>query len=107
LIIVENLFSLLLVLINLYKWAIILAAVVSMLISFNILDTRNRIVWTVADFLYKVTDPALRPIRRVLPNFGGVDISPLIALLLIQYVLIPVVIQLELLILRGAGGAAF
>jgi YggT family protein len=107
LIIVQNLFSLLLVLINLYKWAIILGAVVSMLISFNILDTRNRVVWTVADFLYKVTEPALRPIRSVLPNFGGVDISPLIALLLIQYVVIPVVIELELLILRGSGSVAF
>ncbi len=106
-IIVQNLFSLLLVLINLYKWAIILGAVVSMLISFNILDTRNRVVWTVADFLYKVTEPALRPIRSVLPNFGGVDISPLIALLLIQYVVIPVVIELELLILRGSGSVAF
>ncbi len=105
-IIVQNLFSLLIVLINLYKWAIILGAAVSMLIAFNILDTRNRVVWTVADFLYKVTEPALRPIRAVLPNFGGVDISPLIALLLIQYVVIPIIIQLELFIL-GRGHATF
>jgi YggT family protein len=103
LIIVQNLFSLLLVLINLYKWALILGAIVSTLIAFNVLDTRNRVVWTIADFLYKITEPALRPIRSVLPNFGGVDLSPLIALLLIQYVLIPIVIEIELLILGGGG----
>jgi YggT family protein len=104
LIIILNLFSLLFVLINLYKWAIILAALVSMLISFGVLDTRNRFVWTISDFLYKVTEPALRPIRSVLPSFGGVDLSPLIALLLIQYVVIPVLEQIERVIV---GGGAF
>jgi YggT family protein len=57
---------------NLYKWAVILAAVFSMLVSFGVLDTRNRLVWTIGDFLYRVTEPALRPIRNMLPNFGGV-----------------------------------
>ena len=68
----------------LYTWAVILAAVVSMLTAFNILDTRNRLVWTIGDFLYRLTEPALRPIRRYLPNFGGVDISPIILILLLQ-----------------------
>jgi YggT family protein len=63
---------------------VILAAVVSTLASFGVLDTRNRIVWTIGDFLYRLTEPALRPIRNLLPNFGGIDISPLILILLIM-----------------------
>ena len=71
-------------LIRLYFWAVILGAVMSNLIAFNVLDTRNRLVWTVADFLYSITEPALRPIRSMLPNFGGIDISPIILILLLQ-----------------------
>ncbi len=71
------------VVLRLYLWAVILAAVVSTLASFGVLDTRNRIVWTIGDFLYRLTEPALRPIRNVLPNFGGIDISPLVLILLI------------------------
>ncbi len=70
-------------LLSLFKWAIILAAIVQTLISFGVLDTRNRIVWSIGDFLYRVTEPALRPIRRRMPNFGGLDLSFLIVLLLI------------------------
>jgi YggT family protein len=71
-------------LLYLYIWAVILAAVFSTLASFGVLDTRNRIVWTIGDFLYRVTEPALRPIRRFLPNLGGIDLSPLILLLVLQ-----------------------
>ena len=71
-------------LISLYTWAVILAAVFSMLASFGVLDTRNRVVWTVGDFLYRITEPALRPIRNILPNLGNIDISPLILILLLQ-----------------------
>ncbi len=71
-------------LISLYTWAVILAAVFSMLASFGVLDTRNRFVWTIGDFLYRITEPALRPIRNLLPNFGGIDISPVIVILLLQ-----------------------
>jgi YggT family protein len=68
----------------LYIWAVILAAVFSMLASFGVLDTRNRMVWTIGDFLYRLTEPALRPIRNIMPNLGGIDLSPLILLLLLQ-----------------------
>jgi YggT family protein len=71
-------------LISLYTWAVILAAVFSMLAAFGVLDTRNRVVWTIGDFLYRVTEPALRPIRNILPNFGNIDISPVILILLLQ-----------------------
>ena len=68
----------------LYLWAVILAAVVMTLTSFGVLDTRNRFVWTIGDFLYRITEPALRPIRNLLPNFGGIDISPIILILRLQ-----------------------
>ena len=68
---------------DLVWWAVLLAVIVQMLISFNVLDTRNRIVWTVADFLYRLTEPMFDRVRRVLPNFGPVDLSPLVVLLLI------------------------
>jgi YggT family protein len=73
-------------LIGLYVWALIIAAVFSLLVSFNVLDTRNRFVWTVGDFLYKITEPAIRPIRRFMPNLGGIDISPMILILVLYAV---------------------
>ena len=63
---------------HLYKWAVILSALFSMLVSFGVLDTRNRVVWTVGDFLFRITEPALRPIRNRMPNLGGIDISPIV-----------------------------
>jgi len=80
---IRTLFWLLDELLTLYIWAVILAALFSMLASFGVLDTRNR-VWSIGDFLYRITEPALRPIRRILPSFGSIDISPLIVLLLLQ-----------------------
>jgi YggT family protein len=71
-------------LIWLYTWAIILAALFSILTSFGVLDSRNRLVWTIGDFLYRITEPALRPIRNFLPYLGGIDISPIILILLLQ-----------------------
>jgi YggT family protein len=76
-------FKILLLLLSLYRWAVIFAAVYSMLVAFNVLDTRNRLVWSIGDFLYRVTEPALRPIRRFMPDLGAVDISPIILLILI------------------------
>ncbi len=73
-------------LLNLYRWAVILAAVFSMLTSFGVLDTRNRLVWAIGDFLYRITEPALRPIRNILPSFGNIDLSPLVLILLISAV---------------------
>jgi YggT family protein len=77
------LFNLAIWAVNLYKWIVIIAAIVSTLASFGVLDTRNRIVWTITDFFYRITEPALRPIRRIMPNFGGVDLSPLVLIVLL------------------------
>lgn len=72
--------------IHLYIWVLILAVLMSWLISFNVINTSNRFVYIVADFLYKITEPALRPIRRYIPNLGGIDISPIILILLLWFV---------------------
>ncbi|MDE2229063.1 MAG: YggT family protein [Alphaproteobacteria bacterium] len=69
--------------IDLYWWIVIIAAVFSWLMAFGVIDTRNHAVRMVANFLYRATEPALRPIQRVLPNFGGIDISPVILLLIL------------------------
>jgi YggT family protein len=98
--VITILFSIILMLLNLFWWAVILAAVVSTLISFNVLDTRNRAIWAIADFLYRLTEPALRPIRRWMPNLGPVDISPIILLILI-YAAEALVVRLEAAILYG------
>src|ERR1700684_3767038 len=72
---IRTLFWLLDELLSLYIWAVILAAIFSMLASFGVLDTRNRIVWTIGDFLYRLTEPALRPIRNILPTFCQIGMS--------------------------------
>lgn len=68
-----------------YKWVVIAAAVMSMLVSFQVLDTRNRLVWQIGDFLYRLTEPVLRPIRDRMPNLGGIDLSPLVLIVLLQF----------------------
>ena len=67
--------------ITIYIWLLIAAAVLSWLVAFNVVNTRNPIVHSVGDFLYRITEPALRPIRNMLPNLGGIDISPVILIL--------------------------
>jgi YggT family protein len=86
---ITALFQLLFLLIRLYVWALILAAVFSMLVSFGVLDSRNRLVWTVGDFLFRVTEPVLRPIRNRLPNLGGIDLSPLVVILGLEFLVQP------------------
>lgn len=71
---------------SLYVWLLIASAVLSWLVAFNVVNTRNRAVYAIGDFLYRVTEPALRPIRRVMPNLGGMDISPVILILLIFFI---------------------
>ncbi|MDW6022110.1 YggT family protein [Mesorhizobium sp. BAC0120] len=71
---------------DIYWWLLIAAAIFSWLYAFNVVNSRNQVVGMVGDFLYRVTEPALRPIRRVLPDLGGIDISPIILLLIIFFV---------------------
>jgi YggT family protein len=92
-IILDPLLTVLYELLEFYKWLVIVAAVMSWLIAFGVINTYNRAVYTINDFLYRVTEPALRPIRRFMPNLGGVDISPVIlifAIWLIQMMLVKI-----------------
>ena len=68
-----------------YIWILIINALLSWLIAFNVLNTSNRFVYSVLDVSYKMTDPLLRPIRNFLPNLGGIDISPVILILLLMF----------------------
>lgn len=71
--------------ITLYMWVIIISAILSWLIAFNVINRHNQAVYMIADSLYKLTEPALRPIRRVMPDLGGLDISPVILILLLIF----------------------
>jgi YggT family protein len=72
-----------LIALQIYVWLLIAAAVLSWLIAFNVVNTRNQFVATVGEFLYRITEPALRPIRNMMPNLGGIDVSPVILILII------------------------
>jgi YggT family protein len=71
---------------EIYIWMLIAAAVLSWLIAFGVVNTRNAAVSMIGDFLYRITEPALRPIRNALPNLGGIDISPVILILIIIFI---------------------
>ncbi len=70
---------------DIYWWILIASAIFSWLYAFNVVNPRNQFVGTVGNFLFRVTEPVLAPIRRVLPDLGGIDISPIIVLLLIFF----------------------
>ena len=71
--------------ISLYIWCIIISSILSWLVAFKVVNTSNQLVYTIGNFLYRITDPLLGPIRRVLPNLGGVDISPVVLILLLIF----------------------
>ena len=72
--------------ISIYIWLLIAQAVLSWLVAFGIVNRYNRVVATIGDFLWRITEPLLRPIRRVIPDLGGIDISPVILILLLWFV---------------------
>jgi YggT family protein len=76
----------LLLALDIYWWLIIGSAIFSWLFAFNVINARNTFVATIGDFLYRVTEPALRPIRRIMPDLGGIDISPIILLLILFFI---------------------
>ena len=79
-------FYLILQLLKLYSYVVIANVLISWLIAFNILNTSNRFVYSILEFTYKLTDPILNRIRRILPNLGAFDISPIILLILIWFI---------------------
>jgi YggT family protein len=76
---------------NLYVFVLIAAALLSWLVAFNVVNTRNPVVAMLGEFLYRITEPVLRPIRNMLPNFGGIDISPIVAILAIYFIQIVII----------------
>ena len=84
-IILNPLFNVIQVALLLYLWAIIGSAILSWLVHFGVVNTRNQFISMVGEFLWRITEPALRPIRRFMPNLGGIDISPIILILAIYF----------------------
>ena len=81
----KSIFILLDTIITIYLWVIIVNAILSWLVAFNILNTQNRFVFSVLDATYKMTDPALNKIRSIIPTFGSIDISPVILILILMF----------------------
>ena len=78
--------DLIIVVLELYKWCLIGAVILSWLNYANVINASNQFVYLVSNFLFRITEPALRPIQRWIPNFGGLDISPIILILVIWFV---------------------
>ena len=81
----KSIFILLDSVITIYLWIIIINAVLSWLVAFNILNTQNRFVFSVLDATYKMTDPVLNKIRSFIPTFGSIDVSPIVLILLLMF----------------------
>ena len=81
----KSIFILLDSIITIYLWIIIINAILSWLVAFNILNTQNRFVFSILDATYKMTDPALNKIRSFIPTFGSIDVSPVVLILLLMF----------------------
>jgi len=103
-VLLASVFELIFLVVRLFSWALILSCIFSMLFAFGVLDSRNRLVWNVGYFLNRVTDPVLTPVRRIMPNFGNIDLSPLVVLLAIQYLLRPLLFTVYEHLAGGFGG---
>jgi len=86
--------------IDMYIWALIISAILSWLVAFNVVNTRNQLVYNIGHFLDRITEPALRPIRRILPSMGTVDLSPIV-LILFCYFLQMVISQLTFRLMQS------
>jgi len=82
----KSIFILLDSIIAIYIWIVIINAILSWLVAFNILNTQNRFVFSVLDTTHKLTDPALNKIRRFLPTFGSIDLSPVVLILFLMFI---------------------
>ena len=82
----QSLFYLLIQILDLYWWIVIINVIISWLIGFNVLNTQNRFVFMIFDFTNRLTNPILNKIRNVLPNFGTIDASPVVLLLVLWFI---------------------
>ena len=95
----ESIAELIYVVLDLYKWCLIAFVIMSWLIAFNVVNLRNQVIAVIADTLYRLTEPVLAPIRRILPNLGGIDLSPVVLILLLVFAR-----NLLFELVLGAGG---
>lgn len=84
-IVIDPLFRILFIVIDLYIWVVIISAILSWLVAFNVVNSYNKLIATVGEVLYRLTEPVLRPIRRILPTLGGVDLSPVVLILILIF----------------------
>ena len=82
----NSLLGLIIQIINLYQFILLIYIIVTWLVSFNIINTSNRLVYSIVDVLYRLCEPSLRYVRRFLPNLGQIDISPVIIYLLLWFI---------------------
>ncbi|MCK5166117.1 MAG: YggT family protein [Rhodospirillaceae bacterium] len=78
--------QLVLAIINIYVWILVASVILSWLISFGVVNTSNRFVYSIGDIIHRITEPVLRPIRNILPDMGNVDLSPVVLILLLWFV---------------------
>lgn len=82
----EPILWVLLTVIDLYTWIVIIGVILSWLVAFNVINTTNRFVYMVGDFTHRATEPALKPIRNILPSLGGIDISPVVLIIGLMFI---------------------
>lgn len=85
-VIIIPLYNVIAILLNLYLWVIIVSVILSWLLAFGVINSHNPFVTNIGHFLFKITEPVLAPIRSMLPNFGGIDIAPILLILIIYFV---------------------
>jgi YggT family protein len=78
--------SLITTVIQLYIWALLISIILTWLVQFNVINTSNRFVYAVGDFLYKITEPLLGRVRAIIPAIGGIDLSPIVIILLLAFI---------------------
>ena len=84
-VILGPLIEIVIIALDIYVWMVIISAILSWLVHFGVINTRNQFVSMIGEFLWRITEPALRPIRRFMPNLGGIDISPIILILIVFF----------------------
>ena len=82
----QSIISLIVLLLTIYSWVVIIYVIMTWLVQFGVVNRSNQFVQTAGNFLYQATEPVLRPIRRVIPAIGGIDLSPIILLVAIWFI---------------------
>ncbi|HQS08088.1 MAG: YggT family protein [Rhizobiales bacterium 24-66-13] len=80
------LLDVILIVLQLYTWVLIIAAVLSWLLAFNVVNAYNPVVRTIGEFIFRITEPVLAPLRSILPSLGGLDLSPMVLILIIFFI---------------------